>query len=369
MRNPYPMFIASSAFFFSYFGRLSWSILSLYAPFHVTVAEEAYVFSLFFIGYIIVQIPSGMISDRISGGFVIFVSLSGLAVATFLSGYAHNINEEYIASILMGLTAGWVYPASINVMHAYYRENISVYIGYYSIAWPLAIVMAGFLLPFVAKTYGWEWGYYISAIGSAVLAVASIPLRKRRSDHSRINYSLFRNRNIILISTGGFIFFLSYWSLTLYAYKYFVSTGINGYTAGIIYSSMAIAGLFSTVISGYLMKRIGLKNTVVISLAIYGSLMLPFSLLHGAEIFLIDALFMGFFRFIITPGNSSLITAIGKEDAGSASGIANLFWQASGIAGPVFSSAIIHLAGFRYLWIILFAAVLLSSAFYILIKL
>ncbi len=368
MRNPYPMFIASSAFFFSYFGRLSWSILSLYAPFHVTVAEEAYVFSLFFIGYIIVQIPSGMISDRISGGFVIAISLSGLAVATFLSGYAHNINEEYIASILMGLTAGWVYPASINVMHAYYSENISVYIGYYSIAWPLAIVMAGILLPFVAKTYGWEWGYYISAISSAVLAVASIPLRKHRSDHRKFNYSLFTNRNIMLISIGGFIFFLSYWSLTLYAYKYFVSTGINGYISGIIYSSMAIAGILSTIISGYLMKRTGSKNAVIISLVVYGSLMVPFSLFHGAEIFLVVALFMGFFRFIITPGNSSLITAIGKEDSGSASGIANLFWQASGIVGPVFSSIVIYAVGFRYLWVILFATILLSSLFYKLIK-
>ncbi|MGC8608541.1 MAG: MFS transporter [Thermoplasmata archaeon] len=368
MRNFYPLFIASSAFFFSYFGRLSWSILSVYTPFHVSIAEEAYVFSLFFIGYIIVQIPSGIISDRISGGLVIVIALFGLSIATFLSGHATNISEEYVASVLMGLTAGWIYPASINVMHAYYSDNVNLYIGYYSIAWPLAIVMAGILLPFVVKTYGWEWGYYLSSISTAVLAVLSIPLRKFKAKSRKINFSLFTDRNVILISIGGFIFFLSYWSLTLYAYKYFISIGINDYIAGIIYSSMAIAGLVSTVLSGYIMNRVGSKRSAVISLIAYGLLMLPFAFFRNALLFMFVALFMGFFRFIVTPANSSLITSIGRENSGSASGIANLVWQTSGIVGPVFASAVIYNVGFKYLWLVLLITILASSVFYQSIK-
>ncbi len=368
MRNFYPLFIASSAFFFSYFGRLSWSILSVYTPFHVSIAEEAYVFSLFFIGYIIVQIPSGIISDRISGGLVIVIALFGLSIATFLSGHATNISEEYVASVLMGLTAGWIYPASINVMHAYYSDNVNLYIGYYSIAWPLAIVMAGILLPFVVKTYGWAWGYYLSSISTAVLAVLSIPLRKFKAKSRKINFSLFTDRNVILISIGGFIFFLSYWSLTLYAYKYFISIGINDYIAGIIYSSMAIAGLVSTVLSGYIMNRIGSKRSAVISLIAYGLLMLPFAFFRNALLFMFVALFMGFFRFIVTPANSSLITSIGRENSGSASGIANLVWQTSGIVGPVFASAVIYNVGFKYLWLVLLITILASSVFYQSIK-
>ncbi|BAB59392.1 hypothetical protein [Thermoplasma volcanium GSS1] len=366
MRKLFPLIIASSSFFLSYYVRLSWSILSVYMPFRPTIEEEGLAFSLFFVGYVIVQIPSGFVSDRFSGGCVIGIALIGVAISAILSSLSKNITDEYLSSILMGFTAGWVYPASINVMNHYYKDRRSVYIGYYSIAWPLAIVISGLVLPTIAVRIGWQWGYYTSAMAAVVVAIAAFKLRTEKAGYS-IDFSLIKDRNVLLLSLGGLLFFLSYWSLTLYAYKYFVGMGIDPLISGFIFSAMAISGLFSTPVSGFLISRLGLKPSVIISLIIYGLPIMSFAEVRSAAVLILISLLMGFFRFIITPGNSDLAIEIGRERAGSVSGIANMFWQSSGIIGPLVSSLIITSVGFNVLWIILAAIVISSSVLYYMI--
>jgi len=320
-------------------------------PFKPNVQEEALAFAIFFVGYVSVQIPAGLLSDKYSGGTIIFLSLLGLSIASILSAYSKSITQEYLASIFMGISAGWIYPASINIMNQYYKEETPIYIGYYSISWPLAIIVSGSILPTVSSTVGWQWGYYGSALLSITIAFMALPLRTKGKPR-KIEFKVLKERNVILLSLGGLIFFLTYWSITLYAFKYFISIGINPVWAGLIFSTMAISGLFSSPLSGFIVNRMGLKRSIVLSITFYGILVLIFSLVMNPITLIIVSLLMGFFRFLITPSNSNLIIVIGKDRSASVSGISNMFWQSSGIIGPVLSSMIIFLFGFRSLWVI-----------------
>ncbi|MGC9294648.1 MAG: MFS transporter [Thermoplasmata archaeon] len=363
MKKIYPLFVASTSFFLSYYSRLSWSILSVYMPFRPTVQEEALAFSIFFAGYVAVQIPAGLLSDKYSGGSIIFLSLLGLAVGSVLSAFSKSISQEYVASLFMGIAAGWIYPASINIMNHYYKEERAIYIGYYSISWPLAIIVSGALLPTISIRVGWQWGYYSSALLSILIAFMAIPLRTQGKPR-KIDLVVLREKNVIFLSLGGMIFFLTYWSITLYAFKYFLSVGISPLIAGFIFSTMAISGLFSSPLSGYIVNGMGLKKAMVSSIIFYGFLVLVFSLVRNSVALITVALLMGFFRFLITPGNSNLIIEIGKERSASVSGISNMFWQSSGIIGPILSSAIILLFGFRVLWLILSIITFIAAYIY-----
>ncbi|MCL4341945.1 MAG: MFS transporter [Candidatus Thermoplasmatota archaeon] len=357
------MAVASASFFFSYYSRLSWSVLVVYMPFHPDVGQEALAFALFFAGYALVQLPAGFLSDRYSGGKIVFLALIGLAISTLTSGLSVNVTQEYASSLAMGLTAGWIYPASINIMRTYYASNLTLSIGYYSIAWPLAIIVTGLALPWIAIHYGWQWGYYTTTAGSLMVAVMSLKLDTERRIR-RINFRLLGNPNLIMLSVGGFLFFLSYWSITLYAYGYFVGIGVNGTLAGLIFSAMAAAGIPATIFSGKISNRIGARNTLIISLLVYGGMVAMISVAYGAMALIAISLIMGFFRFLITPGNSDMAARIGGNEAASASGISNMFWQTSGIIGPIFSAVIIDMVGFRRLWLVMFVLILLASFFY-----
>jgi MFS family permease len=364
----YPVIVASASFFLSYYTRLTWSILSSYMPFHPTVIQDSHVFALYFLSYIIVQIPAGFLSDRYQGGKVIAISLIALAIASFFSGIAVNIKQEYIASFFMGLSAGWIYPASLNVIKYYYnKEERAVFLGYYSIAWPLAIVVSGLLLPSIALHIGWMWGYYSSAILCLIFAALAYPLKTHKS-FSKINFLVIKDKNVILLSLGGFLFFSSYWSIMLYAYKYFIEIGIKSMEAGFLFSAMAIIGLFSSAISGFIVNKFELKSSIISAIFAYALLTASLTLTHSYLILFLIVMAMGFVRFIIVPLNASILILIGKQNVGSVTGISNLFWQSSGIFGPLISSVFINSFGFHYFWLIMGAIILVSIPFYLLIE-
>ncbi len=77
---------------------------------------------------------------------------------------------------------------------------------------------------------------------------------------------------------------------------------------------------------------------------------------------------MGFARFTITPLNNDLLMRIGKHDAGAVTGFSNMFWQTSGMVGPLFSSFLISNFGFKILWLVLCVIILTASTFYLKIK-
>ncbi|SDB99281.1 Major Facilitator Superfamily protein [Desulfurella multipotens] len=185
----FPLVISSGAFFLSYYTRLMWSILSVYMPLKPTITQDGHIFALYFFGYIAVQIPAGFVSDRFDCGKIISLSLILLSIITFFSGIVTNIYQEYVLSLLMGFCAGWIYPASL----------------------------------------------------CAIVGILSFGLKSYKTS-SKMNLKIIKNKNVLLISFGGLLFFASYWSITLYAYKYFLGIGIDKVMSGIMFSSMAAAG-------------------------------------------------------------------------------------------------------------------------------
>ncbi len=364
----YVIGVASASFFMSYFSRLAWSIVSSYSTLKPTIIEDSIVFSLFFIGYVTVQIPAGIISDRINPKYVIITSLIGLAVSSFVSGIANAMWVEYVASLLMGLNAGWIYPATVKLLTINFSgPELPIAMGYYSIAWPLSIVLAGVILPETCIVLGWRWSYYIVALVSIIIALLYMPINiKGYGGNARnvLNLKLLRNSDVIIISLSGFLFFISYWTITLYAYKYFLSIGLNDYVAGFTYSLLALLGIPSTLIAGYIIRDLGVRNTLSLFETLYGVLTILLAVITRELPLMVLAAFMGFIRFVITPANSTAVSKIGGEMAGSVTGIANLFWQLSGTVAPAVASFILTRLNYQFLWVIMGIMIIISALIY-----
>ena len=364
--------LCSAAFFMSYFSRLIWSVVDAYSTLNPTVTQSGLIFSLFFVGYIITQIPAGAISDRVPPNIVTGLALLGLAVTLFISGFAASIGVEYAASVSMGLCAGWIYPSTLKTITSLFprRERQTVALGYYSLAWPLTIIVLGSAMPPIVLAFGWRWGYYVLvpiclAIGLPLLFFS----RASSFKPHRVPLSFLLNRNTLLIASGGFLYFFAYWAVTLFAYDYFLKIGLSDYAAGVAFSSMALAGIPSTLVSGFVINRVGLKRTSVISILVFAGMIF---LLSQVSIFLavvLVSLTMGFFRFLLTPTNLGIVATVGGEGAGTLAGFSNVFWQLSGVVAPVVSASLIDNLGYRQtLYGIGFVA-LVSCALYSVISL
>ncbi|ACP55076.1 MFS transporter [Saccharolobus islandicus] len=372
MKGKRVIFLSASSFFLSYFSRVTWSIVAPLSTLKTTTTEDSIIFALFFLGYILIQIPSGTLADRISANRLLFLSLLGVAVTSFVSATFPLITVEYLASFLMGFSAGWIYPITVKLLSTSFDDkDLPIAMSIYSMAWPLSIVASGIVIPFLALTFSWEFSFYFISVFSIILGIlALVFLPSLKLSKSIIKFKdVIRDKNSIYISIGGFLFYLTYWVLVLYLYKYLLGVVRNEYVAGIIYSLTALTGIFSTILAGYIIKSLGVKRTFLLFISLYSFSLLIFSFTKNVMVIGIDALALGFFRFIITPTSSTAVAVIGgKERSGSVTGFANFFWQSSGIVGSIIAPLLINLFTYTYLWTFVSVLSFLSLIFYYKLK-
>ncbi|QGA69292.1 MFS transporter [Sulfolobus sp. E11-6] len=372
MKGKRVIFLSASSFFLSYFSRVTWSIVAPLSALKTTTTEDSIIFALFFVGYILVQIPSGMLADSISVNRLLFLSLLGVGITSFISATVPLIMVEYIMSFLMGFSAGWIYPITVKLLSiSFDGKDLPTAMSIYSIAWPLSIVASGIIIPFLALTFGWEFSFYFISALSVILGISALVyLPSLKLSKNIIKFKgVVRDRNSIYISIGGFLFYLTYWVLVLYLYKYLLGVFRNEYVAGVIYSFTALTGIFSTILAGYIIKSLGVKRTFLLFISLYSISLLLFSFSKNVIIIGTDALALGFFRFIITPTSSTAVAVIGgKERSGSVTGFANFFWQSSGIVGSIIAPLLINLFTYTYLWTFVGVLSFLSLIFYYKLK-
>jgi Sugar phosphate permease len=275
------IFLSASSFFLSYFSRVAWSIVAPLSTLKTTTTEDSIIFALFFLGYILIQIPSGTLADRISAKRLLFLSLLGVAVTSFVSATFPLITVEYLASFLMGFSAGWIYPITVKLLSTSFDDkDLPIAMSIYSMAWPLSIVASGIVIPFLALTFSWEFSFYFISVFSIILGIlALLYLPSLKLTESIIKFKdVIRDKNSIYISIGGFLFYLTYWVLVLYLYKYLLGVVRNEYVAGIIYSLTALTGIFSTILAGYIIKSLGVKRTFLLFISLYSFSLLIFHL-------------------------------------------------------------------------------------------
>ncbi|QKQ99767.1 MFS transporter [Metallosphaera tengchongensis] len=358
------------AFFMGYLARITWSVTSPYSSLRPTVAEDSLIFTLFFLGYVIVQIPAGILADMKSAKLITSLVLLPLSLSLFLSGMANNIELEYIASLIMGLSAGWIYPATLKVISETYKgRELAIAMGYYSLAWPLSITIAGLAIPYLTINLGWRWPYYILAALGIVGAIGTLTVSYPSNNlKGKSGFIIKFNRDVTILSFSGFLFFSSYWIITLYSYKYFLLIFNNPYLAGISYSLLALTGIPSTLISGRFINRLGVKRTLMVFELAYGILIVGIAFLHEPLVVFVIASLMGFIRFVITPANSTAVSLVGGNKSGSVAGTVNLFWQSSGISSPVLASIILGYSNYFVLWLFSALLVIGSAIGYISLK-
>jgi predicted MFS family arabinose efflux permease len=358
--------LCSASFFIGYFSRLSWGVLASYSSLNPTISDDSIIFSLFFFGYTIVQLPAGLLADRVPPKFIVSCAMFGVALASGLSGIAESIQVEMAASFLTGITAGWVYSPTLKYITLKFpHDALSGAIGYYTLAWPLAITLTGALLPTLALTLGWRWPYYLVAGISLVIGILFLMMGEEAKSEGKLDLSVLREKNVMLLSIGMFILFLGFWTLLLYGYLYLISVGLTGIEAGIVYAMLAVAGFFSSLSSGYIMNRLGTRNALMGSVIMFAGSIVLFSFARSFLTLLLLAGIIGFFRFIANPSLMSAATIVaGREKTGSVAGITNFFGQASGAVAPPLAAVIIQEVGYGPVWIASAGLAIVSAAMF-----
>jgi ACS family tartrate transporter-like MFS transporter len=134
---------------------------------------------LFFVGYLVFQVPANLILERVGARRWIFCILAAWGAVSTATAAAQTPVEFYALRILLGLTEAGFFPGMMLYMTYWFpRSYRARFVGSLITAGPLAFVVGGPLSSLILETdglwglHGWQWLFIMEGAPAIVLALA-----------------------------------------------------------------------------------------------------------------------------------------------------------------------------------------------------
>jgi MFS family permease len=314
---------------------------------------------MFYIGYVIIQLPAGVIADRFGWPTIIEFALLIMGVTTLATGLITSAMQGYVLRFFTGLAAGCVYAPSLRALFTHFsKKKRGATIGIFLSASNFSLLILGFSVPLVAEVFGWRWGFYATGIPSLVAGLLIFALVRRRkhdlvpsrtasmfnaprkADISLKGYRiLLANKNLWLCFLGGLCVTVSSTGSVFYVFDYLVSErGVPKYVAGSMLSAYALTGAIARLLAGTISDFIGGRRKPVIIAALLVSV--PIFLVFGH----VQSLFSLFILVVclglvvnlhIPPQNAITLETASENQAGFVLGLGNTIWELGAVAAPL----------------------------------
>ena len=153
---------------------ISVAIIPMQEAFGWSDTTKGFVLSSFFIGYMILQAPSGWLANKIGGKFVLGFAVLSWSVFTILTPVAAMISLPLLIAvrIAMGLGEAAMFPASYSLFSRWVPEaERSRSMGFLASGIPLGTLFALTTTGWIVSRYGWPSVFYFFGLAGLVWAV------------------------------------------------------------------------------------------------------------------------------------------------------------------------------------------------------
>jgi Arabinose efflux permease len=335
------------------------------------------VFSITFLFSAIASPFWGGLADRKGRKIMLLRSALGMAIVMLLMGMAQNIWQFLVLRALLGVLGGFVPNANALIATQVPRNKSGWALGTLStgaVSGALLGPLAGGLL---ADSYGLRPVFFITATVLFLCFVLTLlavreqftPVNKKEMLHARevitslkspkLVFSLFITTLIIQVATGSISPIL-----TLYVRDLAGDVHNIAFISGMIASVPGVAALLSAPRLGKLGDRIGPERILIAALVISVLLLIPMS-------FVQNPLQLGILRFLLGAADGALLPAVqtllvynsSNQIAGRIFSYNQSFRDIGNVTGPLIGSAVSATYGFRAVFCITAAVVLINAIY------
>lgn len=307
----------------------------------LSYTQSGALMSAYFVGYMLGQIPWGMLADSRGSRPTITLSVLGVSASTMLFGLSHTVAFAMASRFLSGLLGAGIFVPSVRLVSAWFNsEERGTALGVLNIGGSVGLVAASWAVPLISLDAGWRLTIRSAgAIGVAAGAAVWLLLRDRDDPNNRgLNLSSlpFRDRDFWLLAFTQFIRLGSYY--TLIAWLPLVLKEEYGLsivaTSGAL-SLFNLAGMLANPLGGVVSDRVGKRSVLMASFALLGLDVLFFAgRLTGLWVYLAVLVLGWFINFVRSPSFTIISDVFGTEAAGSISGVHNTFASLGALVLP-----------------------------------
>lgn len=329
------------------------SLAAIGQEFSVSPAALGAAGSAFFLGYTIMQIPGGWLTDTFSSRRIIIVTLIIWSVLTCLTGCVWSIAALLVVRFLFGLAEG-PYPAAAmtHIAKEFPEDKRSQLTSALISSNYAGAAVAPFIIVPIIALMGWRAGFFWLGIFGVILAIVYVFFKSKHalssapSKRARINWRDINPRVWTFIVIGVALNCITKGLETWMPIYFLNEKHIELIKLAVLVPLPVIAGGIAALISGFVMVHV-FKNherlliviasflTVVTMTGLYLSTDMAWIIGFQVATYFVKSLaFTGIFAYVASrlPGSSY----------GSHIGVINFGGQLGGFVGPLFIGCIIQ---------------------------
>ncbi|MHC5228743.1 MFS transporter [Enterococcus sp. LJL99] len=374
-----------------YIDKLSvgYSLIPISEEFGLDPAAKGMIMSAFFLGYAIMQIPMGLVINRVGSRVVLIGSVLGMGFFAFLFGFGTSLIMFMSIRFLTGLLAhsGYASSASKEVTVNFEPEKRTFAQGILLSSSGVAGFIGPLVLsPIITKT-GWKTAYLVLTVVAVLIAVfliLTIPKNEKQKEMKEVVDTKTEKVSILTVWSDirVWVLFLSSFFINslLYGFSNWLPSfltserGLALNSAAIISSVGGFFLLVGSIGGSYVVGRFfqGKEKLVVASTAVIGAF-LAFSAYFIANLTLL-AIVMGFANFFLIICFVTMMSIPLKIFAGAKFAPSYATLATGGILGgfvsPTLIGALVELSDGQYITTFIFFLVagLLSAITILFIK-
>ncbi|WP_094605814.1 putative sulfoacetate transporter SauU [Sporomusa silvacetica DSM 10669] len=356
------MALMFASFVLTFLARFAWPpLIPVVVPvLQMNMSQAGAYMTAFYMGYVITQVPAGMLADRFGVRTILGVSLVIEGISTWAMGSITSFDIGFTLRVVTGLGAGAIMSCCARALMEWFpaKERGTAF-GLLLAAPSGGLLLANYVVPALNNAFNWQGAFQGIGIATAILGVLIYFLVKT-SDEPKGEKSFFggfkvffNNRNIVLIAIAGFCLMWMELGLATWANAYVKKLGFSVKEAGIVLIWYSLGGLIAPIVSGWISDKIGnRKNIIIAAYAISVPLTIYFGSQTTLQMLNIIGFVYGFCSYFANPHLSLMVSEYaGKEWAATANGIANFIFQLAPMVGPLILGGVIDMSGsFNTVW-------------------
>ncbi len=354
--------LMAMTFVITFFIRFVWPpLIPVVVPIlKMKMAQAGAYMSAFYIGYIITQIPAGVLADRFGVRVIVALSLVLEGISTFLMGYITNYDQGFALRLATGLGAGAVYGACARALMEWFRpEERGIAFGVMLAAPSAGIVLSSLIVTPLNAALGWQWAFMISGLIAIAVGIIIFFL-VRTSDQGVAKASMFGgfpivfcNKDLILTSLAGFCLLWVELGTATWTIAHIKRLGFTLGAASTVFLAYGVGGIIGPFFSGWISDKIGHRKWIlIVSYAIIIPVTLIFGNQHSIAMLAVWGFVFGFVSWMANPHLTIMISEFaGRQWSALANGTSNVLFQTAPIIGPWIMGWSIDITGkFSSVW-------------------
>lgn len=400
-RNPYLSLAAVTlAFTFTFLSRYIWSPLmaDVSNEFGINATQAGLYMSAFFAGYLVTQIPGGIMADRYQPKYILITCTVLGGVMTAAMSFITNYEMGLVIRVITGISSGCVMAQCSKVVATTFEpKKRASAMGVVLASPPFGITLAQSIGAPLNQAVGWRNTFLIVAaivvIIVALLAVFVQPIPRKTAAVPAGNPAVaqaaatkakgqaglleglvgfFTNKQQLLLGVSGFMFMFVTVGFATWTNRYAQSLGFTPVQGGMIITCYSIAGIIASCLSGSIAVkcRMSHRNFLIASLAAMGVMTVLFSMQRGYMGLIVVGCVYGAVSYLpSTHYTTSAMMLAGERYTATAASTQNLLFQLASLIMPIIVGRAIDLTGsYSFVWYIFLGCSVIAAVFCLFVK-